>query len=210
MRSWYRLNIDVSDAVAKDFKLGYPPEPGIPQIGQGIYLLRPDSKTSNRILSPEWKSNLLTTIRAVPTAEVIVFVTPLDAVYEYAHVDLNPEGTRVHPYGLNWVEFYEDSRDMLWYQKPEEKNLHSDTSLVGNTYQLTKPTDETVVDQCRIGKQLTLFRTDIPHRVDLPVSQANRFRVAISIRPYIPEIETWEDAVEHFRPFMINDLMVTN
>ena len=205
MRSWYRLNIDVSDAVAKDFKLGYPPEPGISHTGQGIYLLRPNSKTSNRILSQEWKSNLLSTTKAHPAAAVIVFVTPLDAVYDYAHVDLDTEGTQAHPYGLNWVDFYDDDRDMVWYQKPEEQALHQEKSHLGNAYQLTKPTDETVVDRCRIGKQLTLVRTDIPHRIDSPVSQASPFRVAISIRPYIPVIKTWEDAVEYFRPFMLND-----
>jgi hypothetical protein len=205
MRSWYRLNIDVSNAVAKDFKLGYPPEPGTPHTGKGIYLLRPDSKTSNRILSQEWKSNLLSTTKARPGAAVIVFVTPLGAVYDYAHVDLDTEGTRAHPYGLNWVDFYDDDRDMVWYQKPEEQTLHQEKSHLGNAYQLTKPTDETVVDRCRIGKQLTLVRTDIPHRIDSPVSRASPFRVAISIRPSIPVIETWEDAVEYFRPFMLND-----
>jgi hypothetical protein len=207
MRSWYRLNVDVSDAVSESFKFTYPDPcgPDYPPVYNGMYVLRPDSMVSKQILSDTWKRRLESTLGFGSRYDVIVFVTPSDLIYDHAHIDLIDDGTSAHSWGLNWVEFYDDERDMVWLKPNETNQLITERSPVGNYYQYMSMSNETIIDRCRIGKQLTLVRTDIPHCIAAPDHSIQPVRVAVSLRPYIPGVKTWEDAVEYFQPFMIND-----
>ena len=205
LKPWYRLNLDVANAISNTFNFTYPPEPNLPSIGDGNYVMRPHSHTSKQILCQKWKDNIQSILGA-DDLEVIVFYTAGRARYPFAHVDVNTAGTAPVCYGINWVEFYEDTRDMIWYKQDQiADSTENAQSTVGNFYQLSLPLKNNIIDTCRIGKQSTLVRTDIPHRISKPASQSQQLRVAVSIRPVIPKVDTWQEAVEYFQHLVISD-----
>lgn len=205
MRSWYRLDIDITSALNKNFRFplihnAVPPAATWDGPATGSYILRPRPE---ELLNTEWLETVKSKFNYTLN-DVVAFYTPASARYPYAHVDVDLENDSCAIYGLNFLPFY-DTRDMVWYDNEKLKDRKIRQQSPAGTYYDNYPiVDEFLIDRCRIGKQLTLVRTDIPHRID-DAGHGQAPRLAISLRPGIPAIKTWEDAVEYFRPFIIPD-----
>lgn len=211
MRSWHRLNIDISSALNSKFRFPLIHTPYAPtaawDVSQcaGSYIIFPDP---NELFMQEWLNKIKTAL-GFTRAEVAVFYTPANARYPVAHVDIDQVGKDAAIFGLNFVPFH-DTRDMIWYNgwkvndtlKEFEARIEKTPA---DTFYCDYPiVDEYIVDRCRVGRQLTLVRTDIPHRIDDP-GTATAPRLTVSLRPLIPGVDTWKQAVEFFQPFMAND-----
>jgi hypothetical protein len=196
MKSYYRINIDTSNAVRDDVIT--------PRLGK--YLVENFTSDFDKIFKMEWFDELSEKVGKIKN--VLIFSRPAHWSTTVSHVDLKNDKTPVW-FSLNWIITGNDS-EMIWHQPPDDylncSNLSSLKTTMSNNYNLQWKVNELeIVDRCKITDSMVLARTDIPHSI-IVKSQP---RIAIAIRPInsINPVYNWNKSVEFYREknLIIND-----
>ena len=183
-KCWYRLNIDVADALSKDWV--FPPTDDTWN-GIGLWPFEKD-----KIFNNDWLQHMDDI--GVPITGSILFYREPNLIDDVAHVDLVGENANVVHFGFNWV-FGGSGSEMIWYDRPstwDDRNL--ELTPDGNKFMAWKIADLTEVDRCSIQNELTLVRVDYPHSIIV----GDEERWAISARTSLQDM-SWDEVVSHLK-----------
>jgi hypothetical protein len=194
-KPWYRLNIDINNAVRTDFD---------------FMQLRANSKFSTDpvaiwtysksqltdIVNVEWL-DYMKSIGLEPSSLLVFYRDPYYTASK-AHVDIRRNNIP-SIYAINWVIDPEDDSEMVWFKLPEDSG-HSDITTA-NTYYKSWPMEELEeLSRCCIKDIPTLVSIGIPHNIIVN----DRPRWVISIRfPIEDHIQDWQSVNDVFNNFII-------
>jgi hypothetical protein len=120
------------------------------------------------------------------------------------HIDGHGSNPETQPvWAINWVMGSAKS-EMIWYE-PISAGSEIKTN-VGTDYQRWKLDEVKEIEKASFTGP-TLVRTDIPHR-SVNYDMRNP-RWCISLRT-TKKIVTWNDAVEYFKPYIDDEIKITN
>ena len=187
--SWYRLNLDVKDALRTDVVESLKFSGDIQ-----VWEFLPQD-----ILDPAWLNNLPWTV-----TQVLVFCRTGDKIDSVAHLD-NPhadphaEDWSYLPAAINWC-VGEDYRHMQWWSSNGRPGLTLELDTVDSGSYVVWPLAELeLVDQCVIGPAATLVRIDQPHSI----GPGPGSRISVSLR-LAPWTVSWSKIVTDFAPWITN------
>ena len=180
-RCWYRINIDVTNALQKKKFPFYNPKENKVLIWRF---------KSHEIFDPTW----LHYIRSIGllVSGVMVFYRPAGSSSDlYAHIDKYSDKTLVSS-ALNWVIDGRDS-EMVWYKTPTDVSTKSFKLTMANTKYVNWPITELVeIDRKKIESELTLVRVDVPHAIKM----GDGPRLCISVRLINSYTLRWNSVVD--------------
>ena len=197
MKPWYRLNIDISNAVREDFNFNslytnskFANKP------VGTWVFSKDQLTD--IVNQRWL-DYMSSIGLNPTGIMLFYREP-HFVAAGAHIDIRKNNT-LAIYAINWVLNPADDSDMIWFSHPTEPGISAVTEANTNyTYWPMDDIKDLEIDRCCIKNIPTLVSISIPHNVIVNTVP----RWVISVRfPIEEDVTDWEDAVTAFRKFII-------
>lgn len=197
-RPWYRLNIDISNAVRADFdfdKLYAESEFAGKPIGLWAYFQ--DQLTE--VVNDTWLSNM-SEQGLVPTGIMIFYRQPYYVTPE-AHIDIR-KNNAVAVYAINWVVSPNDDSEMIWFDMPASRGIE-DITPASTLYKSWPMGELTEISRCCLGEIPTLVNIGIPHNVIV----RSQPRWVISVRFQFEEhILDWEAAVNSLQNFIITPL----
>jgi len=194
-KPWHVLDIDITHAVREDFdfqnlysKSEFDGKP------VGIWNFM--NHNVDQLLSQKWIDYMHSI--GLPVKSAIVFFREPYYIHPGAHVDVFWDG-RIVTGALNWVMDPMDDSEMIWYDMPldsgqflltpaETKYLNWDLDSVENH----------VLDRRCIAKRPTLVNVGIPHNIIVK----SRSRWAISVRLESGVVDSWQEMVDFFSPFI--------
>ena len=176
MKPWYRLNLNIDNAIKDRFVF--------PQIKNPMKICIYDAE---QIFSGEWLSYMKDQNLIVNRA--YVFIRKDYQKDNSAHIDSTDDGTP-NPISLNWVQGIDD-RDMVWYHT-EGVELEYKLTPAGTRYYDVPISKLTEIDRCRIGNQITLVKTDTLHSL----VDGQQPRCCITARLSLDPGTTWNQFVE--------------
>lgn len=198
---WYRLNIDMTNAINPNFDFDnygniFKLQDGVPKKAAWWKV---DTSNINKFLSPIWINKFEKLIGYKLNYALIFYRS--EASLGKCHIDYDSMTGKPLAYAINWCPKLDDA-DMVWYNDTSDK-FTKELLSAGNgeakyTEYLLTEIDNTVISRCKIGSTLTLVNNGIPHNVELNTTE----RWSISLR-LNSTISSWKDAVEHFKPFII-------
>lgn len=155
------------------------------------------------VFQKAWVDELTNRLGNTPSS-IMIFFRPANLQWPTAHVDLNTneiKKTNDIRYTISAINLLyngqNDDSKMIWYQCPELKLQDIQWSNANTAYLEVDTSKLEEIDVCRIGNNLTLVRTDIPHNIimgEVP-------RLCISIRFSVAKLNnpTWDRIVEQYR-----------
>jgi hypothetical protein len=175
---WYHLNIDVSNALKKDWKF---PDPQYN--AYGIWEL-----PSHDLFNQTWLR--YTADLGLDFGSAMLFYRGPHMSTKGAHIDIaTVEPLRIATYGLNWI-IRGGGGEMIWYDTPSENTKILYT--LSNTAYTNWPIDElNEIDRCTIAKEPTLVKVSNPHSITMGPNE----RWCISVRPFLLKTMEWDDVV---------------
>ena len=185
---WYKLNIDCSNALRKDWSL-----PDTQGKEFGVW-----GELAKNMFTPEWLKEM--SAKGIFVGDALIFYREPGHNTYNAHVDIHKDHPRkISTFGLNMVIDGEDA-PMTWYKTP--KITQPPQRGAAGTVYYNWPIDQlTELDRHILGPGLTLVRVGIPHTVIM----GNRPRWCISARASLIEQLYWKDVVKYMRE---RDLLV--
>jgi hypothetical protein len=178
-KCWYRLNIDVTNALNPNWKFTAPPE------GFGVWQPR-----ATEIFNKEWLQ--YTASLGLPIYSALVFYRGPFMSSKDAHHDTHAGLVTVN-FGLNWVIGGAGSK-MHWFDTPTIPGTVNE--IDARAPYVSYPFSElTEIDNCNIGPEITLVKTCNPHSI----SMQQEPRWAISARTNINDNTPWDEVVELIR-----------
>lgn len=192
---WYRLNIDISNAIRADFdfdKLYAQSEYASKPLG--IWAYSKDQITD--VVNQAWL-DYMSSIGLNPS-EIMLFYREPHYITPDAHIDIR-KNNNLAVYAINWVLDAEDTSEMVWFKTPSDTG-HADITTA-NTYYKSWPMEELEeLSRCCIKDIPTLVSIGIPHNIIVN----DRPRWVISIRfPIEEHIQDWHTAEDVFQNFII-------
>jgi hypothetical protein len=198
LKPWYVLDIDISNAIRDDFNFDKLLE-NLEYFNSDVGMFVIPKENINTIFTDAWldymKQQQLNVGRCL-----IFYRKPF-----YTHPDAHIDGLKDSPagvYALNWIIDPEDDSEMIWYDFPTSPGVAADTPA--DTPYVSWPTgafaDQTPITR-RIKNQLTLVRVGIPHNVIM--GEKTRWCISVRFPMYSNDITNWEDAVNFFKPWII-------
>jgi hypothetical protein len=194
---WHELTIDVTDAVRKDFVIEdllvnseFTNAPG------GIWHFQAD--TIEQVLSTDWIQRMHEI--GIPVRNLMVFYRTPHFLHSSAHIDLLWSGGPALS-AINWVIDAQDDSEMIWYDFPPDPPIEDITPA--KTKFQDWPLEQIAPYECArkiIGTTPTLVCTGIPHNVET----YSRSRWCLSVRYRSPELTSWKNTVDFFRPWIKN------
>jgi hypothetical protein len=180
---WYTLDIDISNALRKDWEWNIPESSTL------------DVKIENtRIFNQDWLDYMQSI--GIPVVRAMLFYRNSMCIQKNAHVDLRGPDSNGNisyiNYAMNWVLGGKDS-EMIWYNLPD-KNIDVKYSMANTPYIQWPISTLEEIERVNIQNSLTLIRTDIPHSIQVQSEP----RWCISARSDISGY-SWQQAVDHFR-----------
>jgi hypothetical protein len=194
-KPWHVLDIDISNAVRKNFdfqnlysKSEYNGKPA------GIWNFM--HNTVDQLLSQQWIDYMHSI--GLPVKSAMVFFREPYYIHSGAHVDVFWNG-EIAIGAINWILDPMDDSEMIWYDVPldsgqslltpaQTKYLHWDLDSVENH----------VLDRRCIAAQPTLVNVGIAHNIIVK----SRSRWAISVRLESGVVDSWQEMVDFFSPFI--------
>jgi hypothetical protein len=193
---WQILNIDISNAVRSDFNFDKLFDESEFKDGQaGIW--RFERKYFTMLLNQEWIDKMHDAGLMVQAA--LLFYRKPYYFHHEAHVDVAWTGELCSS-AINWTIDPEDNSEMIWY------DVSLDSASTGITQANTKyfywPNEQVegkiFASKC-IGTKPTLVNVSVAHNVVV----RDRPRWCISVRLGKEEPKTWKEAVDFFKPFIV-------
>ena len=178
--SWYRLKLDISDAVI----------PGVIESLESnqdmhIWQLEPQ-----QILKPDWSAALPHT-----ATSVLLFKRSADRADSAAHIDSAHRDIWTHlPASINWC-LGPDLKSMQWWRPRSQHTSMTMTAPSGlpGDHLVWSLSDLDLIDQCIIGNTPTLVRIDQPHSI----AQGQGQRICVSVRMAAWAVE-WPKIIGRF------------
>jgi len=188
MKNWYRLKLNVDNAVKDTFVF--------PEVDD---LFKMFHYSADEVFTSEWISYMAEHNLKVNKARI--FLRHNSQKDMEAHIDINATN-RPNPVNLNWVHGTDD-RDMVWYQT-EGVDLDLIFSDFGSRHFQASISRLTEIDRCRIGNQITLVNTGILHATS-PSDYPNKknYRYLISAGLELSFKITWDQFVEQHQHLLI-------
>ncbi len=188
--NYYRLNIDISNALRVDFDFNkLLEESQFANASSGMW-----GYSKNQLLdvfNHQWLDYMSSI--GVPLSGAVLFYRKPYHINKYAHIDIRKDhGDSI--YAINWLLDPEDDSEMVWFNTPKTPGEDGVTKI-GSVYKSWPMAEvkDLEISRCCIKNIPTLVRVDIPHNVIVN----SRLRWAISVRcPVEDNIKTWDDAVE--------------
>jgi hypothetical protein len=178
---WHHLNIDITDALANDWKF--------PKATSRRHML---GYMPGLVLNKEW-INMMLDQYELDIYYVWLFYSGSHFSAD-AHVDIDSRTLERNIFAMNWVINCNDSK-MLWYDKSDEIKELKITKESQSGYEAWDYRTLEQIDSGVISDKLTLVRVDTPHRT---VSTIHK-RWCISVRAKNSNLKTWDSVVEHFK-----------
>lgn len=192
---WHRLNISVTGAITP---AGYATieqwKSSVGDLPGGYWKLYEDSGLLD-FFSSEFLQRMKEA--GAPIDMAVFFYRKAHYNHPTSHID-GSESYKPY-YAINWVLTPEkDDSDMVWFSMPD--NLPPPvTGAYGTANYDINETGLDEVGRCCIGDQMTLVRVDIPHNIIV----REQPRVVISMRSRELKVDSWQHAVDYFRPYII-------
>jgi hypothetical protein len=200
------------------FKLEFPKNPLqitdlSPYDADNFWTIETDVR---KILSQEL-SDVFEKIGVYPSFAVFFVVQSgyREARHDLAHVDytrVNDEWRKV-PFAINWELIPDITSTLSWYDASkctETQVGYNGNPAVDAILNYLNGTffngDVSVIDQvkCSYGRPL-MVRTNVPHTLSDFKTNGNK-RYCLSLRFDIEQIESWEQATNIFKDYIINDI----
>ena len=181
LKSWYNLNIDVSNSINKDWVF---------ENNRYITFPKPD-----QIFDSNWLAYMKSLHLPINHAVVFYRIKNDDNLGD-AHIDLDHKGESILC-GLNWVYGGKGSK-MIWYDLPDnfsiKDNIRSnEPGGKGGLFCSIPVTDSIKIDERVIDKSPVLVRVDMPHRVEM----GSEPRWCVSARITTLPQDNWEDLIKY-------------
>lgn len=198
-KPWHQLNIDISNALRKDLDLKkLYKESEFKDSPVGIWFIQ--NHELENFFTHEWLE-YMNGIK-LPVGSCMIFYRKPHYHYPEVHVDIIRATSKPAIYALNWILDPDDDSEMIWYDPVlgEQEILMTPADT---PYMSWPAADFENINSVRhtIKNIPTLVSTGIPHNVI--VNEKERW--AISIRfPRAQGPQNWEQAVEFFKPFIID------
>lgn len=200
LKPWYTLNVDVKNAIRKDFDFKKFFESskfaGTPW-GHWFF----DKDELSDVFSSEWLQ-YMEHLDLMP-GSCMLFYRKAHWQYADPHVDVEPKTQKPSIYGLNWVIDPDDDSEMIWYP-PASCAPIVNAAESGGIYHLW-PVEifagQPIVYKC-IGNNLTLINPAMPHTVIVNEKERWAFSLRFPHNKNNGSIIDWASAVEYFKPFI--------
>lgn len=197
-RPWHILNFDVSNAIKHNVNFNkYEQEIQKTNQPKGMWVFQQHELTD--ILNKSWLDYFESTHGIIFDFLAIFYRTPF-YTHPQAHIDTDRDGN-ICIGSINWTLDSNDDSSMDWYHAPITDGKILTTSA--NTKYISA--DMSHVNKFKLGSRTiaqipTLVNVGIFHNVTM----RQRPRWAISVRPRIPGVKTWDQMVEFFKPWIVN------
>jgi hypothetical protein len=186
MNCYYELNVDVTNAIRKDFDLNELLVGNVQQIRLWDYI--GDKKTE--LFTDAWLGYMDSI--GVPIAGALIFWRQANYQHPTAHIDVAPNNYSGLSAAINWC-VGEDKGQMVWYEIPE-KTGNTNQTPVDSNYQEWQTSQLVELQRKVIGNKPSLVRVDLPHNIimgDVP-------RFLITART-MEVFQSWDDVKTYFR-----------
>jgi len=197
-RPWHRLNINIDNALHKDFDPAqFYQQSQFAGLPGGVWTF--NRSRIGELFSSEWLDYMRSLNMEVGSC-VVFYRTP-HYVHATAHVDTFADYNAA-VYALNWTLDPKDNSDMVWYNPPEDfgyttvsegipTKLWPMEQLVGHEYA-----------KLIVGKQMTMINVTYPHNII--VRERERWAFSVRLTPEANAgINTWADAVDKHQHFIL-------
>ena len=197
LKPWYVLDINISNAIRDDFNFDKLLENlGYVNSNAGMFsILKKDLST---IFTDAWLDYMKQ--QQLDVSRCLIFYRKPFYTHPEAHVDILKDNPAV--YALNWIMDSDDDSEMIWYDFPTVPGVAAETPAA--TPYVSWPTsvfaDQNPVTR-RIKNQLTLVQVGIPHNVIM--REKARWCISVRFPMHSNNITNWEDAVNFFKPWII-------
>jgi hypothetical protein len=194
-KPWHVLDIDISNAVREDFDFQnlYSESEFY---GKPVGIWNFMNHTVDQLLSQKWIDYMHSI--GLPVKSAIVFFREPYYIHPGAHVDVFWDG-RIVTGALNWVVDPMDDSEMIWYDMPLDSGQFLLTPAETKYLNWDLPSVENhVLDRRCIAKHPTLVNVGIPHNIIVK----SRSRWAISVRLESGVVDSWQEMVDFFSPFI--------
>ena len=192
-RPWHELKIDTTDALLPGLSLDKMHQESLHASNPiNVFFI----ENTDTIFNKSW-IQYLESLGLFISACVLFYRDPQYQQPD-AHVDLLHTGGICY-YGCNFTTDPDDDAQMVWFDVLPESGIYEETINAGTPY-LHWPIEQIQhqeIARKRIGTQLTLINTSIPHNIIM----GDRPRWGISVRFFNPA-ESWEQAVEIFKNYI--------
>lgn len=194
-RPWHALNINISNAVRKDFNFDEAlAKTHAHKTGQWLWSFhKPDLLT---IFNEEWLAYMKSLDLEV-FSTLMFYRSPL--FVGEPHIDLPTN------FAINWVLDDQDSSEMVWYKLPSEVDYANDSRTAPTGGYVYLPLDlNTLVETDRrtISMIPTLIRTDIPHSIYMQSSPRWALSVRVDIGKRVGGSISWDEALAFFNSYI--------
>lgn len=179
---WYSLNVDISSALKSDWKF---PVPDAPRRSWG-YL-------PTDILSQTWIDTMKHQYN-IDVNYVLVFYCDPYFSPKTAHIDIKVSVTDPCIFAMNWVVAGGDTSKMYWYHTPSG-NRELRYTEIKTAYLAWDHVTLNECDSYTITNNLTLVRTDVPHRIESTTDK----RWCFSVRVGNTDLVDWDKVVDHMK-----------
>lgn len=183
-KSWYNLNIDISNALHKDWVF--------PDLEKSHVFFA----TTEKLFNLEWVS-YMESLGIFLGNRHLIFFKKSSMQENTAHVDLGSENYAI-PFALNWAIGGNGSK-MYWYKEKTKGTEIKKQNIWGTPEHkklitiFWKLSDLEKIDVCELKSSLVLVRVDIPHNVLL--GDEDRWSISVRLNYHKLDIHTWENAV---------------
>jgi hypothetical protein len=201
-KNWYQLNINIDNAVRKDFDINKLISESGQQNPKSVLMWAWEKHEVNKIVTDEWieyMSSLGLDIYLIKIFYRRPYTTDLGG-----HIDDTDYKGEKMDVAVNWIIGQDDSQ-MIWYDINNDAVGLDRLTPVNDRYQLFKFEELTEIERHTIGNTPTLVRVNVPHSIEL---NSDTPRISISVRledRKLPnnEYKKWDQIVKQFRNFII-------
>ncbi len=195
-KPWYRLNIDISNAIRSDFDFDQLYTESV-FAGKPIGIWSYTKEQISNIINEEWISYAESL--GIYLSGIMLFYRAPYFVAPDAHVDVR-KNNNIAVYAINWVINPADDSEMVWFDVPTiaGKDQVTETGTPYRSWQIDEVAD-LEISRCCIKNIPTLVNIGIPHNVI--VNSEPRWVVSIRF-PIEQHVQCWDDAVAAHRKFI--------
>jgi hypothetical protein len=196
-KNWYRLNIDASTALRDSFNpVKYYEQSEFK--GKPVAFWVHHGEELQTIFSDKWLLQMESLDLKIGSC--MIFHRQPYYINPEIHIDVYKDQTP-SIYALNWTLEKDDDSEMVWYDIPLDTGSPDNQSI--STPYKRWPIDGNYpeIERCSIGNKVTLVNIGVPHNVI--VNKKPRWCFSIRMYRYDKPISNWEEAVEYFKPFIV-------
>jgi hypothetical protein len=192
---YYQLNIDILDAINKNFKFEEPEY--ITKTKHGVWGF--DGENLIEFFNKEWLEYMKSI--SLEVIAVMIFYRLPQANTNEAHTDLMYGQENYPGIAINWT-VGDDDGIMAWYNTPVNA-VDVPIKIIlpepGHKYFSWNISELTEIDRHIIGNVPTAVRVDIPHTIIM--GDKARWAISIRCKPKT-NIFKWDDIIEYIKPYI--------